>query len=121
MTRPKQTIADVDVAGLRVLVRVDFNVPMDGTRIVDDRRIRAAVPTIQRLRERGGRVIVATHLGRPKGRPVEGLRVTPLAARLGELIGAEVAVAGDVAGPAAERLCASLRDGDVAMLENVRF
>jgi phosphoglycerate kinase len=121
MTRLKQTIDDIDVGGRRVLVRVDFNVPMEGERIVDDRRIRAAVPTIERLRARGARVIVATHLGRPKGRRVEELRVGPLAARLGELLGTTVPVAEDVAGPDARRLAASLADGEVAMLENVRF
>ena len=121
MTRPKQTIDDVDVAGRRVLVRVDFNVPMDGARIVDDRRIRAALPTLERLRSRGARVIVATHLGRPKGRAVEELRVAPLARRLGELLGVDVPVTADVAGPDSERLVSAMRDGDLVMLENVRF
>ena len=121
MTRPKQTIDDVDVAGKRVLVRVDFNVPMEGKRIVDDRRIRAALPTIDRLRERDARVILATHLGRPKGKPVDELRVAPLAARLSELIGVDVRVSSDVAGPDSRRLVDAMRDGDVVMLENVRF
>ena len=117
----KATIDDVDVRGRRVLVRVDFNVPLADGAIVDDRRIRAALPTITALRERGGRVLLVTHLGRPDGRVVESLRVAPLAARLGELLGATVAVAGDVAGEQAAALAATLGDGDVGMLENVRF
>jgi phosphoglycerate kinase len=121
MTRPKQTIDDVDVAGRRVLVREDFNVPIEGPRIVDDRRIRAALPTIERLRARGARVILATHLGRPRGKPVEELRVAPLAKRLSELLGAGVRVTADVGGPESERLVSAMRDGDVVMLENVRF
>jgi phosphoglycerate kinase len=100
---------------------VDFNVPLDGTRIVDDRRIRAALPTLVTLRARGARVLVATHLGRPKGKPVEELRVAPLAARLGELLGVPVKVAEDVAGPSARELVAAMHEGDVIMLENVRF
>ncbi len=117
----KATIDDVEVAGRRVLVRVDFNVPIDGGRIVDDRRIREALPTLRALRERGARVIVATHLGRPKGKVVEELRVAPLAQRLGELLGTEVRVATDVAGDSAQQLSRSLQDGEVGMLENVRF
>jgi len=117
----KATIDDVEVAGRRVLVRVDFNVPMEGGRIADDRRIREALPTLRALRERGARVIVATHLGRPKGRVVEELRVAPVAERLGELLGTPVRVACDVAGESAQELSRSLQDGDVGMLENVRF
>jgi phosphoglycerate kinase len=121
MTRPRLGIDDVDVKGRRVLVRVDFNVPLEGTRIVDDRRIRAALPTLAALRARGARVVVATHLGRPRGRPVEELRVAPLAARLGDLLGVKVKVAADVAGPSARELVDAMQDGDVVMLENVRF
>lgn len=117
----RATIDDIDVAGKRVLVRVDFNVPLVEGRIADDRRIREAVPTIEALRSRGARVIVVTHLGRPKGKVDDGLRVAPLAARLSELIGAPVTVASDVVGPSAHAVSAALRDGDVAMLENVRF
>jgi phosphoglycerate kinase len=117
----KQGIDDVEVAGLRVLVRVDFNVPMEEGRIVDDRRIREALPTVEELRRRGGRVIVVTHLGRPKGRVVEELRVATLARHLGELLGTEVRVAGDSGGEASRELIATLRDGDVCMLENIRF
>ena len=117
----KQTIRDVDVAGRRVLVRVDFNVPLDGTRIADDTRIRAVLPTIAALREAGARIGLLSHLGRPKGRVVEQLRLRPVAARLGELLGIVVATAPDCVGPAAETVMASLQPGEVALLENVRF
>ena len=117
----KQGIEDVELGGRRVLVRVDFNVPMEGGRIVDDRRIREALPTIAELRHRGARVIVVTHLGRPKGRVDEGLRVASLARRLGELLGIDVPVTGDSGGEASRELVATLRDGDVCMLENIRF
>jgi len=117
----KATIDDVDVAGRRVLLRVDFNVPLRGGRVVDDRRIRAALPTITALRERGARTLIVAHLGRPKGRADRALSVVPVADRLGELLGLDVPVAADVIGPSAEATVAALRDGDVAMLENVRF
>jgi phosphoglycerate kinase len=117
----KATIDDIDVTGKRVLLRVDFNVPLRDGRITDDRRIRAALPTIASLRERGARTIIVTHVGRPAGRPDPALSVTPIARRLGELLGADVAVAGDVVGPSARALVDGLRDGDVGMLENVRF
>ena len=117
----KASIDDVDVKGRRVLLRVDFNVPMRDGVIVDDMRIRAALPTIEALRSRGARVIIATHLGRPKGRVDAALRVTPLARRLSELLHHDVAVATDVAGEGAQRMAASLSDGDVGMVENVRF
>ena len=121
MTRPRQTIEDVDVRGRRVLVRVDFNVPMDGERITDDRRIRAAVPTIERLRELQARIVLVTHLGRPQGQVVEALRVRPVAERLSDLLGIGVRQATDSAGPDARRVADSLDDGDVGMLENIRF
>lgn len=117
----KATIDDVEVGGKRVLLRVDFNVPIRGEGIADDRRIRAAVPTIESLRSRGARVVVVTHLGRPKGRVDDSLRLTLVASRLAELLGAEVKLAGDVVGADAHRVVGSLQDGDVAMLENVRF
>ncbi|HEX4754518.1 MAG TPA: phosphoglycerate kinase [Candidatus Dormibacteraeota bacterium] len=117
----KATIDDIDVAGKRVLLRVDFNVPLRDGRIGDDRRIRAALRTIASLRERGARTIIVTHVGRPGGRPDPALSVTPIARRLGELLGADVAVAGDVVGPSARALVDGLGDGDVGMLENVRF
>lgn len=114
-------IDDVDVAGRRVLLREDFNVPMRDGEIVDDRRIRAALPTVESLRSRGARVIVVTHLGRPKGHVDPALSLAPVAARLGELLGARVALAGDVAGESAAAMVSGLQDGDVGMLENVRF
>ena len=117
----KATIDDIDVHGRRVLVRVDFNVPMRDGAIVDDMRIRAALPTIEALRSRGARVIVVTHLGRPRGRIDDSLRVAPLAARLSELLHTVVLVASDVAGDSAHSMAASLQDGDVGMVENVRF
>jgi phosphoglycerate kinase len=121
-----QTIDDLDVAGRRVLVRADFNVPLedagDGTRrITDDGRIRAALPTIESLRERGARVILAAHLGRPKGEAKPELSLAPVAARLSELLGVPVDLATDVTGPSAHAVVAALGDGDVALLENVRY
>lgn len=109
------------VSGRRVLVRSDLNVPLDGATITDDGRVRAALPTIRRLAEAGAKVIVAAHLGRPQGTPEEKFSLRPVADRLGELLGAEVALAGDVVGPEAKSLAASLADGSVGMLENVRF
>lgn len=117
----KQGIDDVQVGGRRVLVRVDFNVPMEDGRIVDDHRIAAAVPTIESLRSRGGRVIVVTHFGRPKGKVVDALRVAPLAQRLSELLGIPVPVAADSGGEAAQAVVDALCPGDVCMLENIRF
>jgi len=117
----KQTVRDVDVAGKRALVRVDFNVPLDDGRILDDLRIRAALPTIQYLRERGAHVILCSHLGRPKGNIVESLRLAPVANRLSELLGAPVASAPDCVGPEAGAAVAGLRAGDVLLLENLRF
>jgi len=117
----KATIDDIDVAGKRVLLRVDFNVPIRGGRIVDDRRIREALPTIEALRSRSAKVIVVTHLGRPDGRVDDSLRVAAVANRLAELLGSEVKLANDVVGDDAQRVVGSLQDGEVAMLENVRF
>ncbi len=114
------TVDDVEVAGKRVLLRVDFNVPLKDGVIVDDRRIRAALPTIESLRRRGARVIVATHIGRPKGIDPT-LSTAVVAKRLGELLGCDVAVATDVVGVSATRMSAALADGAVMMLENVRF
>ena len=118
-------LADLDVAGRRVLVRADLNVPMedaDGVRrITDDGRIRAAVPTIQTLRDAGARVVVLAHLGRPKGQPDPAFSLAPVAERLSELLGAPVAFAADTVGPASREVVAALADGEVALLENVRF
>jgi phosphoglycerate kinase len=110
-----------DLRGKRVLVRSDLNVPLDGGRITDDGRIRASVPTIRALTEAGARVVVTAHLGRPKGEPDPAYSLAPVAARLGELLGADVAFAADTVGPSATETVAALEDGQVAVLENVRF
>jgi phosphoglycerate kinase len=115
-----RTLDDVDVDGKRVLVRVDFNVPLaDGT-VADDTRIRAALPTIEELRSRGASLVLASHLGRPKDRDPE-LSLRPVAKRLGELIGAEVALAPGVVGDDVAAVADGLEPGDVLLLENVRF
>jgi phosphoglycerate kinase len=116
-----RTIDDLDVRGKRVLVRSDLNVPLDGARITDDGRIRASVPTIQTLARRGARVIVCAHLGRPKGEVKPEFSLAPVAVRLGELLGAEVGLAADTAGDSAAATAKSLADGEVALLENLRF
>jgi phosphoglycerate kinase len=117
----KATIRDVEVAGKRVLTRVDFNVPMEGGRIVDDSRIRAALPTITDLVERNARVILMTHLGRPDGHVDEAYRTWPLAERLSHLLQRPVHHLDDSVGPAVEAAVGAMRDGDIVMLENVRF
>lgn len=117
----KKTIRDVDVRGQRVLVREDFNVPLDEGRIADDRRIREALPTIAALRDAGARIILASHLGRPKGKVDEGLRLDGVAQRLTDLLGTPVRKLPDSVGPAVEAAVAALRDGDVVLLENLRF
>lgn len=117
-----KTIADLgDVRGRRVLVRSDLNVPLDGETITDDGRIRASVPTIKALSEGGARVVVCAHLGRPKGAPEEKYSLRPVARRLGELLGQDVAFATDTVGPSAQETVAGLADGQVALLENLRF
>ncbi|MGZ4450132.1 MAG: phosphoglycerate kinase [Nocardioides sp.] len=110
-----------DVQGKRVLVRSDLNVPLDGTTITDDGRIRASVPTIRALADAGARVVVTAHLGRPKGAPEDRYSLRPVAARLGELLGQEVAFATDTVGDSARSTVDGLADGQVALLENVRF
>jgi len=117
----KKTIRDIVVKGKRVLVRVDFNVPLEDGRITDDRRIREALPTIVALRSAGARVILASHLGRPDGKVVNGLRLDPVARRLGELLGVQVRKLSDCVGPDVQRAVAELRDGEVVLLENLRF
>jgi phosphoglycerate kinase len=119
----KKTVRDVDVREKRVLVRVDYNVPLDREtrRILDDSRIRATLPTVNYLREQRARLILCSHLGRPDGKVVESLRLAPVAARLGELLGTEVATADDCIGPDAEEAARSLKPGDVLLLENLRF
>ncbi|KRF36076.1 phosphoglycerate kinase [Nocardioides sp. Soil805] len=110
-----------DLSGKRVLVRSDLNVPLDGSTITDDGRIRASVPTIAQLSEAGARVVVVAHLGRPKGEPDAAYSLAPVAARLGELLGQDVAFATDTVGESATETVAGLQDGQVALLENVRF
>ncbi|MFE3603799.1 phosphoglycerate kinase [Streptomyces sp. NPDC059096] len=109
------------VAGRRVFVRADLNVPLDGTTITDDGRIRAVQPTVARLAEAGARVVVASHLGRPKGAPDPAFSLAPAAARLGELLGTDVAFATDTVGDSARSTVDALTDGRVAVLENLRF
>ena len=122
MSFNKKTVEDVDVAGKRVLVRVDFNVPQDETgAITDDRRIRAALPTIQYLVGKGAKVILASHLGRPKGGPTPKYSLAPVGERLSQLLGQPVPLAPDSVGPEVTALVAGLKGGDVLLLENVRF
>jgi phosphoglycerate kinase len=117
-----KTIADLgDLSGKRVLVRSDLNVPLDGERITDDGRIRASVPTIKALSEAGARVIVCAHLGRPKGEPDPKYSLAPVATRLAELLGRSVAFAHDTVGPSAQAATGDMADGDVVLLENLRF
>jgi phosphoglycerate kinase len=113
-------VDELEVDGRRVLVRVDFNVPLEDGRIADDTRIRAALPTIEYLRSHRAKVILASHLGRPQG-PDPKLSLAPVAARLADLIGAGVELAGDVVGPSARGAVERLAPGDVVLLENVRF
>jgi phosphoglycerate kinase len=117
----KQTIHDLDVHGRRVLVRVDFNVPMSVGAITDDTRIRAALPTIDALRHAGARVVLMSHLGRPDGKVVESMRLAPIAAHLADLLGAPVTAVPVSVGPVAKAAIGSLHDGDVCVLENLRF
>ncbi|WP_240135881.1 phosphoglycerate kinase [Streptomyces sp. MUM 178J] len=109
------------VSGKRVFVRADLNVPLDGTTITDDGRIRAVQPTIAKLAEAGARVVVASHLGRPKGAPDPAFSLAPAAERLAELLGADVAFATDTVGESARSVVAGLADGQVAVIENLRF
>ncbi|MEV5499415.1 phosphoglycerate kinase [Nonomuraea fuscirosea] len=116
-----RTLDDLDVKGRRVLVRADLNVPLDGETITDDGRIRASVPTISTLLERGAKVVVCAHLGRPKGKVNPEYSLAPVAARLGELLGQDVAFASDVVGDSARSTVEALQDGQVALLENLRY
>ncbi len=117
----KKTVSDIDVKGKKVLMRADFNVPLDGERITDDRRITQALPTIKNVVDRGGRLILMSHLGRPKGGPEPKYSLKPAAKRLGELLGKEVKIAGDCIGAGVEKMAGELKDGDVLLLENLRF
>lgn len=119
----KKTVEDCDVRGKRVLLRVDFNVPLDkeSGAITNDERIRAALPTIRYLLDKDARLIIMSHLGRPKGQVVDSLRLDPVAARLSELLGQPVAKVDDCIGPVAEAAVAALQPGEALLLENVRF
>src|SRR5688500_17013698 len=121
MCMAKKTISDLDVRGKRVLMRVDFNVPIEGGRITDDRRIEQALPTIKRVLDQGGRLILMSHLGRPKGGPEPNYSLKPVPDRLGELLGKRVQFADDSIGPNVERTARELKDGEVLLLENLRF
>ena len=121
MSFAKKSVRDAEVAGRRVLVRVDFNVPLEGGLVSDDTRIRAALPTIELLRERGAALVLVSHLGRPKGKADKALSMRPVGERLAELLGAEVKQAPAVIGDDVETMAGGLGPGDVLLLENVRF
>ena len=122
---PKKTVANLsesDLTGKRVLVRADFNVPLDDSgQISDDTRIRAALPTIQDLTKKGAKVILCSHMGRPKGQVKENLRLTPVAKRLSELLGQEVKMCDDCVGDSVTATIGEMNNGDVVLLENLRF
>jgi len=118
----KKTIKDIDLKGKKVLMRVDFNVPLDEKlNITDDIRIRSAVPTIKYAIEKGAKVILMSHLGRPDGKVVESMRLTPVAKKLEELLGKKAMKTDDCIGPAVEETVAAMKPGDVVLLENLRF
>ncbi|UNK18683.1 phosphoglycerate kinase [Paenibacillus sp. N3/727] len=117
----KKSVRDVEVSGKRVFVRVDFNVPLEDGKITDDTRIRETLPTINYLVEKGAKVILASHMGRPKGQVVDSMRLTPASERLSELLGKPVAKADEAVGDAVKAQIANMKDGDVLVLENVRF
>jgi len=117
----KKTVRDVDLKGKRVLMRVDFNVPMQDGVVTDDKRIRAALPTIQYVLDQGASLLLMSHLGRPKGGPDPEFSLKAAAEALSKLLGKPVQMAPDTVGPEVEKLAAALKPGDVLMLENTRF
>lgn len=117
----KKTVRDVEVSGRRVLVRVDFNVPLENGRVVDDTRIRASLPTIEHLIAQGAKVILASHLGRPEGKPEEALRLDPVGAALARILGRPVRKLDQLTGTLVEEAVAQMQPGDVVLLENTRF
>ena len=117
----KKTVADVDVRGKRVLMRVDFNVPIEDGKISDDRRIVQALPTIKNVLDRGGRLILMSHLGRPKGGPEPKFSLKPVAGRLSQLLAKDVKFIDDCIGPKVEKAAGDLKDGEALLLENLRF
>ncbi|MFJ7728361.1 phosphoglycerate kinase [Neobacillus sp. NPDC097160] len=117
----KKTLKDIDVKGKRVFCRVDFNVPMQDGKITDETRIRAALPTIQYLMDQGAKVILASHFGRPKGKVVEEMRLTPVGVRLAELLGKDVKKVDEAYGDSVKAVISTMSEGDVLLLENVRF
>jgi phosphoglycerate kinase len=121
MTMRKMSVRDLDVRGRKVFVRVDFNVPLKDGDVADDTRIRASLPTLKLILDRGGLPVVASHLGRPKGRVVPGMSLGPVAARLAKLLGATVRRADDCVGEGAARMAGALRAGEALLLENLRF
>ena len=121
MALNKKSITDIDVKGKRVLVRCDFNVPLDNGVITNDKRIVASLPTINYLLEHGAALILCSHLGRPKGEFVPEFSLKPVAKRLSELLGKEVKMASDVVGESAKKLASELKPGEILLLENVRF
>jgi phosphoglycerate kinase len=121
MSLNKKTVKDISLKGKRAFVRCDFNVPLDGSTITDDRRITSAMPTIEYIIAQGGSAVLASHLGRPKGEKNAKYTLAPVAKRLTELLGQEVKLLPDCIGPDVEKACAALKPGQVVLLENVRF
>ena len=118
----KKSVTDIDVAGKKVIVRVDFNVPLDeNLKITDDKRIRAALPTIKYLVDNKAKIVLVSHLGRPKNGPEAKFSMKPAADRLSELLGQPVTLAADVIGEDAKAKAAAVGEGEIVMLENVRF
>src|SRR5580692_1212275 len=120
MTKPFRTLDDVDVKGKRVLLRVDLNVPSETGRVTDKTRLERVAPTITEIAGKGGKVILLSHFGRPKGRDRK-LSLKPVAAALAQVLGRPVAFAEDCVGPSAQAAVAAMRDGDILCLENTRF